>query len=388
MNDNYIVMNEMEFHNKYFLNDKKVGFKIKDMLIDNWDNFVNDNPNINIRDVVFREVDRVISCRTSALGYSFFECPDCGKSKCVYHTCKSRFCSSCGNKTNIKRVNKTLAKCYKCNHRHIVFTISDYLWDLFREDRNLIDLLFKAVSITILSWFKDKSKKKNLIPGIIAILHTYGRDLKWNPHIHTVVTEGAMSDIDVFTKMDFISYDALRKRFQKVLLDLLTEKLGKDNFKHLKNKIYLKSDKGFYVYAKKDKQNRTTKDKLDYALRYSNKPAMAESRILDYDGQFVTFWYKRHEDNLIVVEKIHVYDFFKRIIIHIPNPNFKTVRYYGIYAKKHKFHDKMFMLVSNTYLTIRNQLSNWRMLILHDFDTDPLSCPFCGNLLIWQFRVT
>jgi len=388
MNNNYIEMSEYEFHKKYFLSNKKSGFKIKDILIDNWDNFINDNPNINIRDVVFKEVDRVISCKTSALGYSFYECPTCGESKCVYHTCKSRFCSSCGNKINIKRVDKTLSKCYNCKHRHIVFTISDFLWDFFRIDRTLIDLLFQATSITILSWFKDKSRKKNLIPGIIAILHTYGRDLKWNPHIHTIVTEGAMSDLDVFTKMDFISYDALRKRFQKVLLDLLEKKLGKVNFKDIKNKIYLKSNKGFYVYAKKTKHNLSTKDKLTYALRYSNKPAMAESRILDYDGSFVTFWYQRHEDNKIVVEHIRVYDFIKRIIVHIPDSNFKTVRYYGIYAKKHKFHDKMFMLVNNTFLSVRNQFSNWRMLILRDFDTDPLSCPYCGNLLFWQFRVT
>ena len=141
--------------------------------------------------------------------------------------------------------------CYNCNHRHIVFTISDLLWNFFRIDRNLINLLFQAVSITILSWFKDQSKKKKLIPGIIAILHTYGRDLQWNPHIHAIVTEGAMNDVDVFSKMDFISYDALRKRFQKVLLDLLSKKLGKDTFQNIKNKIYLKSDKGFYVYAKK-----------------------------------------------------------------------------------------------------------------------------------------
>lgn len=328
----------------------------------------------------------MISCRTSELGYSVYECPDCGELKFSYHTCKSRFCPSCGNKYVRKRTEAILQKCYNCKHRHIVFTISDFLWDFFRKDRKLLDLLFQAVSKTILSWFKDKYKSQNYIPGIIAVLHTYGRDMKWNPHIHTIVTEGAMGNSNIFKKFDYISYDALRKRFQKILLDLLEKKINKSSFKILKNFIYKKSNKGFYVYAEK-KNNQSTFNMIEYAVRYTGKPAMAESRILDYDGEYITFWYQRHEDNKLVKECIHVYDFFKRLIIHIPDENFKIVRYYGIYSKKHKFHDKMIMLVKSQIHKLRNSLNSWRMMIIKDFDIDPLTCPKCGNLMLWQYRV-
>ena len=121
----------------------------------------------------------------------------------------------------------------------------------FRKNRQLLDLLFKAVAKTIISWFIDKSKSQNYIPGIIAVLHTYGRDMKWNPHIHTIVTEGAIGNFNIFKKFDFISYDALRKHFQKILLDLLEKKINNSNFKTLKNFIYKKSNKGFYVYTEK-----------------------------------------------------------------------------------------------------------------------------------------
>ena len=328
----------------------------------------------------------MISCRTSELGYSVYECPDCGELKFSYHTCKSRFCPSYGNKYVRKRTEAILQKCYNCKHRHIVFTISDFLWDFFRKDRNLLDLLFQAVSKTILSWFKDKYKSQNYIPGIIAVLHTYGRDMKWNPHIHTIVTEGAMGNLNVFKKFDFISYDALRKRFQKILLDLLERKISNSNFKTLKNFIYKKSNKGFYVYAEK-KNNQSTLNMIEYAVRYTGKPAMAESRIIDYDGEYVNFWYQRHEDNKLVKERVHVYEFFKRLIIHIPNENFKTVRYYGIYSKKHKFHGKMIMLIKSQTHKLRNQLNSWRMLIIKDFDIDPLICPKCGNQMKWLYQI-
>lgn len=376
----------IEWYNANFYKDRTIKFRLKDIFSDHWNNFIKDNPDLNIRPVVFKEVDKMISCRTSDLGYSVYECPDCGEIKFSYHTCKSRFCPSCGNKYVRKRTEAILQKCYNCNHRHIVFTISDYLWDIFRENRKLLDLLFKSVSETILSWFKEQSKSEEYIPGIIAVLHTYGRDMKWNTHIHSIVTEGAMGNSNVFKKFEFIPYSVLRKRFQTILLNSLEKKLGKDKFKDIKNFIYKKSNNGFYVYAEK-KCNSSTKSMIEYAVRYTGKPAMAESRILDYDGEYITFWYQRHEDNKIVKEKIHVYEFFKRLIIHIPDQNFKTVRYYGIYSKKHKFHDKMVMLIKSHTYKLRDSLNSWRMMILKDFDTDPLTCPKCGNLMLWQYRV-
>ena len=334
----------IEWYNANFYKDRTIKFRLKDIFSDHWNNFIKDNPDLNIRPVVFKEVDKMISCRTSVLGYSVYECPDCGEIKFSYHTCKSRFCPSCGNKYVRKRTE------------------------------------------TILSWFKEQSKSEEYIPGIIAVLHTYGRDMKWNTHIHSIVTEGAMGKSNVFKKFEFIPYSVLRKRFQTILLNSLEKELGKDKFKDIKNFIYKKSNNGFYVYAEK-KCNSSTKSMIEYAVRYTGKPAMAESRILDYDGEYITFWYQRHEDNKIVKEKIHVYEFFKRLIIHIPDHNFKTVRYYGIYSKKHKFHDKMVMLIKSHTYKLRDSLNSWRMMILKDFDTDPLTCPKCGNLMLWQYRV-
>ena len=46
----------------------------------------------------------------------------------------------------------------------------------------------------------------------------------------------------------------------------------------------------------------------------------------DYDRTYVTFWYQRHTDNKIVIEKIHAYEFISRIIIHTPDKNQKYIR--------------------------------------------------------------
>ena len=67
----------------------------------------------------------------------------------------------------------------------------------FQKDRSLLNDLFDAASFTILSWFKGISKMDSFIPGIVCTFHTFGHDLKWNPHIHMIVTEGAMDALHI-----------------------------------------------------------------------------------------------------------------------------------------------------------------------------------------------
>ena len=110
----------------------------------------------SIRDIVYYEVSKMMKCRTKQLGYSLYECPNCHNIHIQYHSCKSKLCTSCGNKYSKERVISITSKLYNCNHRHLVFTIHDALWNLFRIDINRLNLLFEAVNITLSSWFKEK----------------------------------------------------------------------------------------------------------------------------------------------------------------------------------------------------------------------------------------
>ena len=174
-------------------------FHIRDIFANYWDSFLDTFPSLKIRDIVFEEVTKVINCGTINLGYTMYECKHCDNYIIVPHTCKSRFCSSCGNKYVNTRVINSKSKLMNIKHRHIVFTIRDSLRNLFLVDRIRINFLFKSV-IETFNWifnpvsFHNKQKKKHLkrrnkhikrvnkdsclVPGIICVLHTYGRDLK------------------------------------------------------------------------------------------------------------------------------------------------------------------------------------------------------------------
>ena len=380
--------NDREFINyEDKVKNRKTIFTIKRIFKDWWNKFLENYPNLNIRDVVFNNVERMLKCQTWDLGYAIFKCPDCGNEKIVPHTCKSRMCSSCGNKYNVQRATSIFSKLFKYKHRHVVFTIPEDLRIYFRKDRKRLNYLFKAASITVNYWIKEKYKKKDIIPAYISILHTFGRSLIFNPHIHMILMDGGISNkCKEFVKIDFFSYPSFRKRFMKVLLDMLEEDIGKSEFRKVKNDLYFRYKEGFYVYAPPSKF-KSYVDLIKYVCRYVARPVMAESRIIDYDGEYVTFWYQRHEDDLIIIEKIHAYEFISRIIVHIPDYNFKQIRFYGAYHNSTILKIDVVKLLPKEKANYKRILNNWRSLILLSFKSDPLICPVCKNIMIYYNSV-
>lgn len=93
----------------------------------------------------------------------------------------------------------------------------------------------------------------------------------------------------------------------------------------------------------------------------------------------VAFHYNRHEDNKLVMEKIPVMDFIKRLIIHIPDKNFKQIRYYGIYARNREIDKSLIPAVSPAKRDYLISMDCWRYKIMISFGYDPLCCPHCGT---------
>ena len=371
-------------------------YTFQQIFSDNFHNFLHDNPSLKIRPVIIDEVNKMISCQDTSLGYAIYECSNCHKTYCVPFTCKSRFCNTCAIKYQMDRALEISSKLINCGHRHVVFTIPEQLRDYFRQDHNLLNLLFNAAEQCIKFFFKKRAPRKSYIPGIILVLHTFGNDLKWNPHIHCLVTEGASSNIpncpanDIWIKLTHFDYTAFRKSFQYVLLKSMKQYLMNtlspknfNKFNNLVNFLYQNYDNGFYVRAKPF--DGTPDGAIKYLLRYFNRPAMAQSRILYYDGTYVVFYYQRHEDDMFVIEKIHVYDLFKRLIIHIPDKHFKMLRYAGLYSSHKCAHfDKLIKKLSDASIKTKKMLANWHFRIQMTFHYDPLICPFCNSKMFFS----
>lgn len=246
-------------------------------------------------------IDKMIHCGDPSFGGAMYFCPHCEHLKFVPFRCHSRFCPTCGNKYSMERTTSMSFKLVNVTHRHCVFTIDENLRHFFLEDHSLLDCLFHAVTSVVSRMFFKLNKSKNFTPGFIMVLHTFGRDLKWNPHIHCLISEGGYSDDGFWRNISHFNYTYLRNAFRTALLNEMEHKIG-SSFKRVKAACYNDHKKGFYVYAKPNKCNPNSV--IKYIGRYLGRPVIATSRIDNYDGDNVTFHYNRHEDNKYVVETI------------------------------------------------------------------------------------
>lgn len=267
-------------------------------------------------------------------------------------------------------------KLLNTQHRHCVFTIDSELRKYFLLDRSLLDCLFDAVNSVVTRMFHKENKTERFTPGFICVLHTFGRDLKWNPHIHCLISEGGVGRFTPWRPKKHFNYKFMRNAFRTALLKLMLAKLG-PSFKQVSARCYRDHSEGFYVYAKPNKCDPKTVTK--YIGRYLGRPVIATSRIDAFDSvnDTVTFHYNRHEDDKLVSETIPAMDFIKRLIRHIPDKHFKQIRYYGVYAR-HNLSGYLTAVAPSKRSYFKSFL-NWRTNLYFTFGIDPLKCPCCGS---------
>ena len=338
-------------------------------------------------DSITENVEKMLNCRKPSGGYAEYICPRCFEKKKVAFTCKCRFCTSCGKRYIEEWVEKTVNNIFDVPHRHIIFTIPQELRNILFMDRSLIKVMMDCAAKTALEVLQRK--KSDAVPGILAIVHTFGGDLKFNPHVHMLITEGGLTSDKQWDDIPFLPYSLLRKKWQYYLLTELKAKLPKNRENsRLIDYLFKSKNNGFYVNA--EKKMTSARYAARYIGRYMARPALAEYRIVRYEGNTVTFWYKDHKTNRNVTMTLEVKEFIKRLIDHIPLKGFKMVRRYGMYSRRSKSISikvlqkcKRFIQMSIEFVKDLKPMS-WRERLIRSFGKDPLICPKCGGeMLLW-----
>jgi len=202
-----------------------------------------------------------------------------------------------------------------------------------KENRHLIQVAFKEILTVVKNVFKKQLKGTGITPGITAVLHTFGEDLKFNVHFHCIVTSGGVTKRGDWIKLNFFFYEGLRKVWQYHVLTAIRKALPNSlENKRLIDKMFKDHPNGFYVYAKDEINNK--KDLLKYIARYIHHPAIAQSRILSFDGETVAFRCKKDEDKKPRIIELPVQQFLLALVQHIPPKGFQMTKHPGLYANK------------------------------------------------------
>ena len=188
-------------------------FKLILNLNNNWDEYKKSG-RYPVRDVEIKEVEKMLGCMDPENGYSIYICSECGSMKKLPHSCKSRICSVCGKKHADEWSEKINKEMYAVPYRHIILTVSDKLWVYFEGNSKLQKLMLDTAAKVMKEIVRDYNKsKKKADPGIIMVLHPFGRDLKTNMHVHMLMTEGGLTSNGKWVDMPYIDYRIIRKKW-------------------------------------------------------------------------------------------------------------------------------------------------------------------------------
>ena len=332
----------------------------------------------SIRSVEIENVERLRKCKTSKNGYKTYQCPKCGKKKYVPFTCKCRLCTSCGTKAANEWADEIHHKILKVPHRHVIFTVPDKLRELLKNPKYQ-KVLFEASKITmeemVASSNKISKKKTKLKIGMIQVMQTFGADMKYNPHVHCIVTEGGFDRQWNWIHTYYMPYKFWRKKWQYKLLTMLKKELpGCRETNVFIDLLFKNNPEGFVINGEHRFEKGEGWNMARYIGRYVKHPPIAESRITVFDEKHVTFWYKDSGTKQRKTVTLERFEFIRLLLSHIPEKNFKIVRYVGIYSRRgyrHRqteFHEGEIVLIKKS----------WREEIKKTFNLDPLLCPDCN----------
>jgi hypothetical protein len=140
-----------------------------------------------------RVLQRLAACRTAALGGHIDACQNCDYQRISYNSCRDRHCPKCQAAKRAAWLETRLERLLPVPYFHVVFTIPDLFNSLMlHNQRRLYDLLFQSASATLLTLAADPNRLGAQV-GITAILHTWGQNLLFHPHLHCVVTGGGLA---------------------------------------------------------------------------------------------------------------------------------------------------------------------------------------------------
>lgn len=335
----------------------------------------------------------IMNCKTGTFGYNISQCKECGYLDFHANSCRNRNCPNCQAVLKELWIDKRSSEMIDADYFHIVFTVPAELNPLIYANRKLLyDLLHKCSAGTLLELSKNK-KHLGATPGIIQILHTWGQELNYHPHIHCIVSGGGLTDtkdLKLCQNGFFIRIEPLVKKFRGKVLHHL-------NLLYQKNKLHFsKSCQRFcnrYTWSDfKDKlyqkdwnaEIRETfngnGNAIEYLGRYANRIAITNTRIQQVDETNVTFSAKDYKTKERKSVTITCEEFIRRFMMHVLPSGFQKIRYYGFLNNRWKSRNLTIIFNIQGHRRFQSMLSELSMdqVLLKVWNYNIHKCPECG----------
>ena len=289
-------------------------------------------------------------CRTVALGGHVARCEDCAHTVIAYNSCRNRHCPKCQGVTAKRWLADREVELLPVPYYHVVFTLPAPIGEIAYQNKAAIyDMLFKASAETVMTIAADP-KHLGARVGITAVLHTWGSAMTHHPHVHMIVPGGGIA-LDgkrwiACRPGFFLPVRVLSRLFRRLFLQKLDAAHAAGRLSFHGNQSLLAEGKAFAAYLRPlHKIEWVVYSKrpfggpeavLAYLSRYTHRVAIANSRLIAFDDNGVTFKWKDYRTNGCDRYKqmtLAADEFIRRFLIHILPRGFHRIRHYGLLAK-------------------------------------------------------
>jgi hypothetical protein len=267
------------------------------------------------------------ACRTEALGGQVYVCPECKQVQYSYHSCRNRHCPKCQNENAQVWLEKQQAMLLPVPHFLLTFSLPAGLRELARRQPRLIyDLLFRMSAEATQQLARDPRFVGGQV-GMVGVLHTWGRNLSYHPHVHYLVPAGGLV-------ADGKTWLAARQKF------LLPVKALSRIFRAKMRQALRKSDVEGLIPPEAWRQSWVVHCKavgcgqlaLKYLAPYIFRVAISNRRILILEDERVTFRYRATDTGQERLCTLADEEFIRRFLQHVLPKGFVKVRYYGFFS--------------------------------------------------------
>lgn len=349
----------------------------------------------------------IAACRTSVLGGHVDEClHGCGHERISYNSCRDRHCPKCQGPQRAEWLEGRLERVLPAPHVHVVFTIPDDLNPLALRNKNAVyKILFNAASQTLLELARD-DKRLGATIGVTAVLHTWGQNLLFHPHLHCIVTGGGLSHHGEQwipgRERYFLPVAVIGKLFRGKFLGALQRAYASGeltlegstahladpmDWGALKDRLYRKN---WIVYAKPPFGG--AGHVLKYLGRYTHRVAISNHRLVQMQGGRVTFSYRDYKNDVATTMTLTAVEFLRRFLLHTLPAGFTRIRHYGLYAARNvttKLAAAHRLLGSETDTSRPKHEDSrpWWKRFFENTGIDVMRCPCCGGHLTRTRRI-
>jgi len=298
-----------------------------------------------------RVMSAIALCRTAALGGHLEQCDSCGHQRPAYDSCRNRHCPKCQSLARAYWLEDRQAELLPTQYFHVVFTVPEEIAAIAYQNKEVVyGILFRATAETLRTIAADR-KHLGAEVGFLAVLHTWGQNLLFHPHLHCVVPGGGIAPDGqhwiACRPGFFLPVRVLSRLFRRLFLEQLQIAFDTGKLQFFSSLERLCEPKAFAQYRAPLRQTEWVvyakppfggpEQVLNYLGRYTHRVAISNNRLLAIHNGKVTFRWKdyrhHHRQRTMTLE---VDEFIRRFLLHVLPDGFQRIRHYGFLGNRYR----------------------------------------------------